>query len=140
MLQKRILIVDDDPAVLRDLSVALNADGFDVLVADDGGDAVSTIRREKLDLVLLDISLPPDVAHGGGVTWDGFLIMDWLRRLDEAKTTPVILMTETDPAQYRDRARAAGARGLFQKGIHNEPLLATIRRILGASCAQAQRA
>jgi len=88
MDRKTILIVDDDRVVQQALALKLKASGYDVLEAEDGAAAVSTVRRQKPDLILLDISFPPDVAHGGGVPWDGFLILNWLRRLDEGKDVP----------------------------------------------------
>ena len=133
--RKRILIVDDSVVILRTLSMKLKSCGYDVLTAADGGTAVSVVRRERPDLILLDISFPPDVAHGGGVAWDGFLIMDWLRRLDEAKHIPVIIITGGDPEKLKDRALAAGAIGFFQKPINNDDLLASIRDTIGESPA-----
>ena len=68
--------------VVKALEMKLKASGYDVLTAEDGSSAVATARKERPDLIVLDISFPPDVAHGGGVPWDGFLIMGWLRRLN----------------------------------------------------------
>jgi CheY-like chemotaxis protein len=65
------------------------------------------------------------------VAWDGFLIINWLRRMDEAKDIPIIIITGGDPAQLKERAAAAGAVGFFQKPINNEQLIATIRETLG---------
>src|SRR5438552_130966 len=89
MNQKKILVVDDSAIIRKTLSMKLKASGYEVLTAEDGSVAVSTARRERPDLILLDISFPPDVAHGGGVPWDGFLIMGWLKRMDEAKDIPI---------------------------------------------------
>ena len=133
MNRKKILVVDDSPIILKTLSMKLNGSGYEVLTAADGASAVSTVRRDHPDLVLLDITFPPDVAHGGGVAWDGFLIMNWLRRIDEAKNTPVIIITGGDPAQYKDRSMAAGAVAFFQKPINTDELLETIRQIIGES-------
>src|SRR5689334_12871467 len=77
---KKILIVDDSLIILKTLSIKLKAAGYQVFTAVDGSEAVSTVRRERPHLILLDIGFPPDVGHGGGVAWDGFLIMTWLRR------------------------------------------------------------
>ena len=85
MNRKKILVVDDDVVVANGLSRKLKDGGYDVLIAIDGSEAVSTVRKERPDLVILDITFPPDVAHGGGVAWDGFLIIQWLRRLEEGK-------------------------------------------------------
>lgn len=131
MNRKKILVVDDNPVVLRAMSLKLKSSGYDVLMAMDGSEAVSAARRQKPDLIVLDISFPPDVAHGGGVPWDGFLIMEWLRRMDEARTIPVIVITGGDPALYKEKALASGAVNFFQKPVDNNELLATIHKILG---------
>jgi CheY-like chemotaxis protein len=131
MSQKKILIVDDSPIILKTLSMKLKASGYAALTAEDGAGAVGTVRRERPDLILLDLTFPPDVAHGGGVPWDGFLIMNWLRRIDEAQGIPIIVITGGDAAQYKDQAMAAGAVSFFQKPIDNDELLTVIRQTLG---------
>jgi CheY-like chemotaxis protein len=128
MNRKKVLIVDDSPVILRALSLKLIASGYDLSTAPDGSAAVAAVRRNKPDLILLDISFPPDV--GPGVAWDGFLIMGWLRRLDEAKGIPIIVITGGEPAKYRERAMAAGASYFFQKPIDNDELLAVVRQCL----------
>src|SRR6266404_4631354 len=77
MSRKKILIVDDSQIILKTLSFKLKGAGYEVITAADGGTAVSLVRTQRPDLILLDITFPPDVAHGGGVGWDGFLIMEW---------------------------------------------------------------
>jgi CheY-like chemotaxis protein len=129
--RKKILVVDDSPIILKTLSMKLKSQGYEVLTAEDGSVAVSTARRERPDLILLDISFPPDVAHGGGVPWDGFLIMNWLKRMDEAKNIPVFIITGGDPDRYKARSMAAGAVGFFRKPINNDELLQAIRDELG---------
>ncbi len=128
---KRILIVDDNQIILKTLSLKLKSHGYEVLTALDGSEAVRLARKEQPDLILLDIAFPPDVAHGGGVPWDGFLIMDWLKRMDEAQGIPIFIISGTDPSKYKDRAMAAGAIAYFQKPIDNDQLLAAIRQTLG---------
>src|SRR6266481_2143585 len=108
MSPKKILIVDDNVVVQKTLSMKLKFSGYEPIIAGDGGEAVSAVRTQKPDLVLLDISFPPDVAHGGGVAWDGFLIMDWLRRIDGAAHIPIIVITGGDPDRLKARSLAAG--------------------------------
>jgi DNA-binding response OmpR family regulator len=128
---KRILIVDDDPVILSAVSMKLKHEGFETITARDGSAAVSAVRKSKPDLILLDITFPPDVAHGGGVAWDGFLIMSWLQRMDEVKGVPFIIISVGDPAKYEKRALAAGATRFFHKPIDSEELLAVIHETLG---------
>jgi CheY-like chemotaxis protein len=131
MDRKKILIVDDSAVILKALSFKLKSSGYDVLTAADGSEAMAAARSARPDLILLDISFPPDVGHGGGVAWDGFLIMDWMRRLDSARNIPIIIITGGDPAKYKERALAAGAVSFFQKPVDIEKLLAVIRQTLG---------
>ena len=58
-------------------------------------------------------------------------MIDWFRRMDEVKNIPIIIITGTDDAKYKDRALAAGAAAFFHKPINNDELLATIHKILG---------
>ena len=130
MSPKKILIVDDDAVFVKALSLLLRAKGYQVLTAEDGASTISTVRREKPDLILLDLNFPPDVAHGGTVNWDGFRIMEWLRRMDEAKGIPIIVITVADSAKDQDRCRAPEVAGFFRKPVDNDELLHTIRKAL----------
>ena len=137
MSRKKILVVDDNPVVLKVLDLKLRSSGYEVLSATDGSEAVRLARHEKPDLILLDISFPPDVAHGGGVGWDGFLIMDWLRRIDESIRIPVIVITGSDPAKYEKKALSAGAVAFFHKPVDHDELLEAIRKTLGETAPAA---
>jgi len=130
MNRKKILVVDDSPVILKALSLKLTANGYDVVTAEDGTGAVSAVRNAKPDLIILDLSFPPDVAHGGGLAWDGFAIMTWLQRLEEAKNLPIIVITGGDPEKFKERSLAAGAISFFHKPIDNDGLLAVIREAL----------
>ncbi|HVU99936.1 MAG TPA: response regulator transcription factor [Verrucomicrobiae bacterium] len=130
MNRKKILVVEDSKVERAALSGRLNSEGYDVLVAEDGSAALSTARRERPDLIVLDIMYPPDVAHGGGVPWDGFLILSWLRRIEEVKETPVIFVSASKPAENQPRAMKAGANGYFQKPYNINDLLAQIKGLL----------
>lgn len=129
---KKVLIVDDSAIILKTLSNRLRAEGYEVLTASEGSKAVSTVRQERPDLILLDINFPPDVGSGGGVPWDGFLILNWLRRMDEAVNTAVIVITGDDPNRHKNRCLAAGVSALFQKPIDCDGLLASMRSLLFA--------
>ncbi len=136
MIPKKVLIVDDNAVLIRALSNVLEGAGFQILEAEDGAAAVSIVRRERPDLVLLDISFPPDVAHGGGLAWDGFQIMSWLSRMEEAKGVPIIIISGSEAAKFKDRALKAGAVAYLQKPVEPEDVLATIRRVLGESAPE----
>ena len=136
MAPKRILIVDDDPILVKGLTRVLNDAGYDILTARDGSEAVSVARHEKPDLILLDVLFPPDVEHGGGIAWDGFLIMDWLRRQEETKSVPIFMITMGDTEKYRNIAFARGAAAFFHKPIDRDELLTAVRQTLGEVAAE----
>jgi two-component system chemotaxis response regulator CheY len=127
----KILIADDSVVVLKALSIKIKSAGYEVRTALDGSTAISCVRRDKPDLIILDINFPPDVARGGGISWDGFLILDWLRRIDEVRDTPIIFITSAEPAKFREKALAAGAVAFFQKPVNPEEMLGVIRHIVG---------
>jgi CheY-like chemotaxis protein len=131
MAKKTILIVDDDAVIRKQMSVKLKNSGYDVLIAVDGSEAVRVSRQRKPDMILLDVSFPPDVAHGGGVAWDGILIMEWLRRLDESRNIPIVVMTASNSPKIKDSALAKGAAGFFLKPIDAEELMAVIKKSIG---------
>ena len=136
MTPKKILVVDDSLVLLKVLDFKLKSTGYAVLTAPDGGSAISLARQEKPDLLLLDISFPPDI----GMRWDGFSIMAWMKRMEETATTRIIVITSSDPAKVKDKAMAAGAAAFFQKPINHDELLATIRALLGEPPPEAPRA
>ena len=125
---KKILVVDDNQLVLKSLSLTLSARGYDVSVAESGADALAHLRQEKPDLILLDLDFPPDVANIGGALTDGFLIIDWARRMCDAENIPVIIISSTAPEKYRARAATFGILTFFQKPIKKEELLAAIEK------------
>jgi CheY-like chemotaxis protein len=136
---RKILVVDDNPVVLKAFELKLKALGFHVLTATEGAGAVSTARQERPDLIVLDINFPPDVG-AAGLQWNGFTIMQWMQRFNEAAGIPVIIITGSDPEKFKERALAAGAVAFFQKPINNEEFLITVRRILGANDAKGKTA
>src|SRR5580765_2789099 len=129
-VKKRILVVDDNVVFLKAMSFKLRDCGYEVLTAVDGASAVNTVRRLIPDLILLDLNFPPDVAHGGGVGWNGLLILNWLRRMNEAQHVPVIAITGGDVKQFKAQCEAAGVLDIFQKPADNDDLLHAIRRAL----------
>ena len=127
---KKILVVDDNEIILKTVSLKLQGAGYQAVTALDGSDAIAIARKESPDLVLLDISFPPDV---GGVEWDGFRIMEWFHRLESSKKTPIIIITGGDDVKFKERAISGGAVAFFHKPIDHDDLLKVIRATLNSS-------
>jgi len=125
---KKILVVDDNEIVIKTISLKLQGAGYQVLTAMDGSAAVTIARTQTPDLILLDLSFPPDVD---GVPWDGFRIMEWFHRLDTVKKIPIIVITGSDDPAAKQRATNNGAVAFFQKPLEHDYLLKVIRATLG---------
>jgi len=125
---KKILIVDDNEVVIKTITLKLQGAGYQVISAMDGSEAVSAARRENPDLILLDISFPPDL---GSIEWDGFRIMEWFHRLDTARKIPIIIITGSEDPRARERATSAGAVAFFQKPLEHDFLLKVVRATIG---------
>ena len=130
MNKKIVLVVDDNAVILKTISLALQKHDFDVVTALDGSEAVGAVRREKPDIIVLDLSFPPSF---GNVEWDGFRIMQWLKRIEEAKNVPFIIITGGEAAKYKERALNEGAAAFFQKPVNNEELVAVIEKLIVAA-------
>lgn len=133
---KRILVVDDNEVILKAVSLKLKAAGYVALTAVDGAATVRIVTQEKPDLVLLDILFPPD-AMEVGMHWDGFAILRWIRNMSEDKDVPVVIISATDPAKYKERCLAAGAAGFLHKPLNMDELIATVHAALGKTSVPA---
>ena len=116
---KKILVVDDNPVILKALSSVLSREGYQVLTALDGPEAFNLARQEQLDLILLDIFFPPDIMQSG-MTWDAFRIIEWMHRVGVAEGVPVMVISGAEPAEFEDRCLDAGAvaAGLTELELH----------------------
>ena len=121
MSEKTILIVEDNEVQREGLAVVLRREGFTVLAAAGGSDAVSIIERVATpDLILLDMMIPPP---------DGWRFMKLRRKSPALAAAPVVIMTGLGVAS-EEWAKGLGACGLIRKPVEVEPLLAEIRRCL----------
>jgi CheY-like chemotaxis protein len=125
---KVILVVDDNEIVIKTISLKLQGAGYKVLSAMDGTEAVSMVRKESPDLILLDLTFPPEIM---GIPWDGFRIMEWFGRLENAKKIPILVITGNEDPKTRERATQAGAVAFFPKPLDHDKLLKVIRETLG---------
>jgi len=133
--RKKILVVDDDPITVKTLSLTLNAKGYEVFSATDGSEAISIIRQENPDMMLVDVGLPPDL--GGARLSDGFQVTQWLQRANSRKI-PAIIISGSDKPAYKGQAAAIGADAFMAKPINKEILLDSIESALSEPAQSAE--
>ncbi len=120
MERARVLVVDDEPDVRATLRAVLEADGYEVLEAASGDEALRELARERPRLVLLDVRMP---------NMDGFQVAEAIRRWPGA-FVPVILLTGSDDPASRARGIAAGADEVLSKPVIPFELKLRVRAML----------
>ncbi len=118
----RVLCIDDDPLVLHFLRGFLEPRGYRILMADDGLRGLELARRERPDVILLDLML-----HG----LSGFDICRKLRAAGPLRTTPIILLTVVGDPHVPITAEEAGATITLRKPTDPETIVSTIEQVLG---------
>ena len=113
-----VLVVDDDPGIIRMLQVTLQRRGFGVLTASSGREALEVVAREPVDLVLLDIMMP-------GL--NGLEVTRALRTRPEEERIPVIILTAKDTVRDKVAGLELGADDYMTKPFNGEELVARIR-------------
>ena len=118
MMKPKILVVDDDPDLVRALRLRLRANNYEVATASDGYAAIACAQKERPALIILDLGLP---------VGDGFVVLDRLQNSDTLAGIPVIVLSARDPQSNEERALKAGAAAFFQKPADNDELMNVIR-------------
>ena len=121
MLKKRIMVVDDELNIIRFLRSNLEAEGFEVIVATDGAQAISTFEKESPDIVILDIMMPKI---------DGFEVC---RRLREWTHTPIIMLSARGDEGDKIKCLDLGADDYITKPFGAGELIARVNAVLRRS-------
>ena len=122
-MMKSVLLVDDDNAVLMAIGVRLKQMGYTVYTAKDAVNAVSAVRQNNPDVVVLDISLPAG---------DGFLVAERLQNLVASAATPVIFITASEIPMLRQKAAKYGAAAFLLKPFDATTLADAIESALSS--------
>ena len=119
----KIMVVEDDAALREIYGVRISAEGYDVVSAGDGEEALATAVREKPDLILADVMMPKI---------SGFDMLDILRNTPETAKVKVIMMTALSADDQRARGEALGCdRYLVKSQVGIEDMVNTIHEVLG---------
>ena len=117
---KKILLVDDDAEIIESLRLALEANGYEVLVARDGNQGLALTEREEPNLVILDMMMPKR---------SGFLVLERLRRTRE-ESPPVIMITANEGNRHKAYAEMLGVDDYLRKPFPMDRLIESVKRLL----------
>ncbi len=115
---KKILVVEDNYVVASMIQFILQAEGFEVLIAHDGDEAVDLLLEHDPDLIISDIMLPKV---------DGFVFTNIVRRMSDI---PIILLTALVGASHKSRGMAAGANDYITKPFDPGDLVHRVKNAL----------
>ena len=120
-MSKRLLVVDDEPNLLRAVAVVLRGEGFEVSTARSGKEALVAVAKNTPDLIVSDVRMPG---------MDGFELARRLRRAPNFALLPIIFLTAKDETEDRVEGFRAGVDVYLTKPFEPDELVAVINSIL----------
>ncbi len=118
-----VLAIDDSRTMRSMVRRALDAAGFTCEVAEDGIDGVRRFDELRPDVVITDINMP---------RMDGFGVIESIRKDPANRSVPILVLTTETAAEFKARARTAGATGWIVKPFDDQSLVQVIRRVTGS--------
>lgn len=118
---KTALVVDDSPTMRQMVAFTLINEGFTVIEAVHGKDAVQKITGKKLDLIVTDLNMPE---------MDGIALIKELRKTPDFKYTPILMLTTESATEKKMAGKEAGATGWIVKPFNPDVLRNTIAKVL----------
>ncbi len=120
---KKVMLVEDDASLREIYGIRLQAEGYEIVSAGDGEEALAIAVREKPDLIVADVMMPKI---------SGFDMLDILRSTPETQNIKVIMMTALSSEDQRQRGEALGAdRYLVKSQVGIEDVVNVVHEVLG---------
>lgn len=120
-MAKTILIVDDSESIREVVSFTLENEGYNVLVANDGTDALKFLDGRHIDLIITDLHMPE---------MDGITLIKHVRKMDVYQRVPILFLTTESQAAKKMEAKDAGATGWIIKPFVPAKLIAALNKVL----------
>lgn len=127
----KVMVIDDSNTIRRSAEIFLKASGCEVILAEDGFDALAKISNEHPDLIFVDIMMP---------RLDGYQTCSLIKRNARYKTTPVIMLSSKDGLFDRARGRMVGSDQYLTKPFTQETLIDAVQTYAAASRNNQQEA
>lgn len=116
-----ILVVDDSWSVRQLVSLTLQSAGYHVIEANDGDDALTKLSGQEIHLIICDVNMP---------NMDGISFVKEVRKSDNYKFTPVIMLTTESQENVKKEGQAAGARAWVVKPFRPDQLLSAVSKLI----------
>ena len=119
---KKILVVDDEPNIVRSLTFVLDKGGYDVSIAGDGVEAMSMIRESKPNILILDVMMPNK---------SGYDVCSEIKSDPELRDIHVVMLTAKGQVGDREAVLSQGADEYISKPFSPIEILARVKELLG---------
>ncbi len=123
-MQKRVLVVDDEPNIVMSLEFLMRRAGFDVQVARNGREALAALDGSPPDLMLLDVMMPD---------FDGYEVCERIRARPEWNGTRIVMLTARGRDAERERGLKLGADAYVTKPFSTRDLVEQVKQMLGVA-------
>ncbi len=120
-MSKTFLIVDDSASMRQLIAFTIKDAGYDVLLAENGRDALEKISRAKVDMVITDLNMPE---------MDGITFIRELRGKADYKFIPIVMLTTESQEAKKQEGRAAGASGWIVKPFSPSQLMDVVKKFV----------
>jgi len=120
--KKKILLVDDSKTVLMMEQMILNKSAYELVIANDGRQAIAKANSEHPDLILMDVMMPE---------MGGFEACEKLRSVEATRGIPIIMVTTRGEAESIEKGYASGCSDYITKPINGMELLSKLKNYLG---------
>jgi len=122
-MAKTILFVEDSASVRQVMNSTLTREGYEVILASDGQDALSKLDGTKIHLIISDVNMP---------NMDGLSFVKKAKQLPSYKFTPIIMLTTETQQEKMNEGRAAGVKAWIVKPFQPTQLLAAVSQLIQA--------
>jgi DNA-binding response OmpR family regulator len=123
LVKRKILVTDDEMPVVQIIKTNLELEGYEVLTASNGEEALQQVEAEKPDLIILDVMMPK---------MDGWEVLSRLKSNPATEDIPVVMLTALSQIEDMDRGARLGNDCYLTKPFEPEELLAVVKRLLVA--------
>lgn len=118
---KRIMTIDDSPSLRQMVVLTLESEGYEVVEACDGREALAKLAGREFHLFLTDLNMPG---------MDGIELTRKLRSMPEYRFVPIVLLTTESQQEKKMQGKAAGATGWIVKPFQPGDLLTTVKKVM----------
>ena len=120
-MSKTIMIVDDSASVRQVVGTALKGEGYEIIEACDGKDALSKLSGQKIHLMISDVNMP---------NMDGISFLKEVKKLPSYKFTPIIMLTTEGSDKLKQAGKEAGAKAWVVKPFQPQQLVSAVSKLI----------